>query len=313
LNYKTQGFNQYEYKLLASDGSWQDNGSNNELKLLLSPGEYVIQVRLKNLPPSVTQLKVYVRPPFYQTIWFALLVIVGIAAAVALLVNRQNKIKYRKKIALLEMQQKIQGEKERIARDLHDNIGVQANALLYGTEQLQKLHPDEDSLVDNLQSTAKDMMQSLRETVWAMKNTSAKASDIWLRIISFCNQLNLIYKEIKISVEGEAPENIVLNPARTLHIVLIIQEAINNAVRHAKARRIVVKSDKDDNGWWVSIDDDGYGFDKNAGSKTPGGGYGLSNMQERATMADISLSVNSQLEKGTSVTLYIPFEKKQGA
>jgi signal transduction histidine kinase len=298
LNYKTQGFNQYEYKLHSSDSSWVDNGSNNELQLLLSPGEYNIQVRLKSIPHSATQVKVHISPPFYQTIWFAILVIAGIAMAVTLLVNRFNKNKYRKKIALLEMQQTIQAERERISRDLHDNLGVQANAILHNSTLLTEEKGDNKNVVADLQETAKEMLLNLRETLWAMKTADVAAAELWLRIINFMKQMGRHYTSIHFKVQGEVPKNFLLSSNKALNIVLVLQESVNNAVKHAGATTITAISVNSSHEWIITIKDDGKGFDMNT-AKEKADSYGLQNMQERAISAGFTYRIDSLPGKGT--------------
>jgi signal transduction histidine kinase/ligand-binding sensor domain-containing protein len=304
LNYKTQGFNQYEYKLHSSDSSWVDNGNNSELQLLLSPGTYNIQVRLKNLPLSATQLKVYVPPPFYQTIWFAILIIVAIAGAVAIVVNRHNKNKYRKRIASFETQQKIQAEKERIAKDLHDNLGVQANAILHNSTLLNDENADIKSVVTDLQETAKEMLLNLRETLWAMKTADVSATDLWLRIINFMKQMGRHYTNISFKVEGIAPTNFPIPSSQALHIVLVLQESVNNSVKHAASTTITATSNATPAGWKITLADDGKGFDpRDAKIKTDN--YGLSNMQQRAIDGNFNYVIETAIGKGTITTLGI--------
>jgi signal transduction histidine kinase len=293
---------------------WQTTYQPTGINYTLNPGKYTLEVICNPILSSEISFSkkfvIIISPPWWQTWWFRVVAILLLIGFIAFIFQQYNHRKYINKIRELQTQYEIQRERERISRDLHDNIGAQANALLYGTEQLQKIQHNEKPLVDNLQSTAKDMMQSLRETVWAMKNASVAASDIWVRVINFCKQLGFFYKEIKMRIEGDAPQNLILNSKIALHIVLITQEAINNAIRHAKAQNIFVKSEEENNIWKIYISDDGQGFDKDTGVKTPGGGFGLSNMQERASMANIDLTVESKLSKGTVITLLIPINKE---
>lgn len=196
----------------------------------------------------------------------------------------------------------------RISRDLHDNLGAQANALIYGTEQLQNSNSSEPGLVKNLNTTAKDMMLSLRETIWVMRHNDAKASEIWLRIINFSKQLGLFYKEIKIITEGELPDKVEFKSETALHIILIVQEALNNAVRHSTAKNILVESVVQKNTWTIKVKDDGKGICKNQ-DKQNDCGFGLNNMQERSAIAAIILTIESKEGKGTCIILNIPLGK----
>jgi signal transduction histidine kinase len=304
LNYNTTGFNQYEYKLQAFDSNWVDNGSNNELQLVLTPGKYEIQIRLKDNPASAGKLSISVAPPFYQTLWFLLLVFAALAAVMALIVNQYNKMRYRKRIAVLEMQQKVQQEKERIARDLHDNLGVQANAILHNSTLLNPEKEDYKNVVANLQETAKEMLLNLRETLWAMKTADVTATDIWLRIINFMQQMGRHYTSINFKVEGEVPKDFVISSNKALNMVLMVQESVNNAVKHAEATTITTSCASIDKEWVIAINDDGKGFDMNT-AKEKIDSYGLQNMQERAQAGNFKYSIETVPGKGTKTIITV--------
>jgi signal transduction histidine kinase len=198
-----------------------------------------------------------------------------------------------------------ENQRKRIAADLHDNLGVQANAILYGTELLKNGQEKKEGLVNELHNTAKDMLLSLRETLWAMKNTMITAAELWLRVINFGKQMQRYYPDIKINTIGIAPVDTPLSSAQALHIVLLLQEAVNNAARHAAAKNITVESSGTGNNWMIEIKDDGQGFDLDAAKKKTDS-YGLSNMWERAQAAGIVLTINTAPASGTVVTIGIP-------
>jgi len=197
-------------------------------------------------------------------------------------------------------------QRKRIAADLHDNLGVQANAILYGTELLIQENEEKGVLVNNLHDTAKDMLVSLRETLWAMKTADVNATDVWLRIINFSKQMQRYYQAISISTSGIAPDDFYMNSAKALNAVLIVQEAVNNAARHSMAAVILIKSDQDEHGWQIEIKDDGKGFDVMEMQKKKDS-YGLTNMNERAVSAGLQMTINTQSLSGTSVLLELPF------
>lgn len=210
-----------------------------------------------------------------------------------------------KKAAELAVVTAEENQRKRIAADLHDNLGVQANAILYGTELLIHDHEKKDSAISNLHDTAKDMLVSLRETLWAMKTADVPAAELWLRIINFSKQMQRYYQAISIVTSGAAPENFILNSAKALNIVLIVQEAVNNAARHAMAGAIVIYSEADARGWRIEIKDNGKGFDLWE-MKQKKESYGLTNMNERATAAGIGLKIHAEPRSGASILLNIP-------
>lgn len=302
----------YRYRLKGFQNRWQITDHPSNINYILSPGKYILQiVCAPNLSTNVffkKDIYIVIHGPWWQTLWFKILAILCFMTFIVSIVHRYNRNKFKQKVRLLQAKYQMQQERERISRDLHDNLGAQANALLYGTEQLQNSNTKETGLIDNLHATAKDMMLSLRETIWVMKHNDATASEIWFRILNFCKQLALFHEEIKFKTEGELPETFVFNSEQALHIILIVQEALNNAVRHAAANNILIQSNSDKNSWIIEIKDDGKGIDE-SGSSEAIGGFGLVNMEERAHFAEININIESEKGKGTCVMLIIPLEK----
>lgn len=195
-------------------------------------------------------------------------------------------------------------QRKRISSDLHDSLGAQANAILYGTELLQQKHSDTTELVSDLHDTAKDMLITLRETLWAMKSADATAAEVWLRVINFSKQLARYYPMASISTLGAVPAGFHINAARSLNIVLILQEALNNSVRHSGAKNITLSSVETEAAWTILLEDDGKGFNpETAGQKRES--YGLMNIKTRAESANIRLSIQTGENQGVKILLAI--------
>ena len=206
-----------------------------------------------------------------------------------------------KQIAVKEAAEK---ERKRIAADLHDNLGVQANAILHNTTLLKEETTANEILIEDLHDTAKQMLLNLRETLWAMKTTDIAAPELWLRIINFSKQMARHYTSIHFTTQGTPPASLLLSSARALNTVMIIQEAVQNAVKHSNANSIVIVSAVTPTEWCISITDNGNGFDQLlAIEKTDG--HGLKNMQERAVAAGIILTLKTAADKGTEIELAI--------
>ena len=160
--------------------------------------------------------------------------------------------------------------------------------------------------MNNLHDTAKDMLVSLRETLWAMKTADVNAAEFWLRIINFSKQMQRYYQAITITTSGTVPVDITIKSARALNAVLIIQEAVNNAARHAMATIISINSNPGKDAWQIEVKDDGKGFDVMEMQQKKDS-YGLTNMSERAKSSDLQMEIRTQALSGTSVLLDIPY------
>jgi signal transduction histidine kinase len=190
-------------------------------------------------------------------------------------------------------------ERKRVAADLHDSLGVQANSILYNASLLKNDVDDKENRIDFLHETAKEMMLTLRETLWAMKANDIEAVDLWLRIVNFCSQLSRHYKTIHISTKGNPPMHVLVDSPKALNIVMIVQEAVNNAIKHSAANTITVNSNTENSFWQIAITDDGKGFDPTLAVRMDS--YGLSNIKERAATSIMNVAIETGLGKGTKI------------
>jgi signal transduction histidine kinase len=212
-----------------------------------------------------------------------------------------NQEKTDKDIAIKQAEDK---ERKRIGAELHDNLGIQANAILHNSNLLHASNNQNETIVTNLQYTAKEMLRNLRETLWAMKQNDVTATELWIRIISFMKQMSKYYENINFTFDGVAPADITIISSRALHIVLVIQETVNNAIKHAKANNINVSSNFSNNIWAISITDNGIGFNI-ASIDVTTDHYGLKNMEDRAIAGNFKYSINSEINQGTKTNLEI--------
>lgn len=298
----------YQYQMEGIDKSWIQNSGMQTVRYYLPPGDYVFRIYAsrffdKDAKP-MKEIRITIHPPFWKTWWFITAIIVLALAALAYAFNRYNKNKYQAKLAVLENEHRIQLERERISRDLHDSIGAYANAVLYNTELLQKESgiDEKNALMNDLKFASKDIITSLRETVWALKKDNYSADDCWLRIKNFIQALARYYPGIHFKVEGEAPVKKQLHHAKALNLVRIVQEAVTNAIKHAATANITLSSNQSADKWQLTVEDEGRGFDHEA-VKLSESGNGLLNMQQRAIDSGFELKVNSIPGKGTRISI----------
>ncbi len=202
-----------------------------------------------------------------------------------------------------------ENERKRIAADLHDNLGVQANAILHNSELLKNESSEHEDIVDDLHDTAKLMLLNLRETLWAMKSNDLEAAELWLRVISFSKQMGRHYAQIKFSITGTAPDHFLLPSAMALNIVMIVQEAVHNAVKHSNADKIQLASNIENFLWNISVSDNGKGFDLDT-ALSKKNSYGLKNMMERAATYGLKIDFDKNDTTGSIIKIYIQENKK---
>lgn len=140
-------------------------------------------------------------------------------------------------------------------------------------------------------------MSSLQETIWVLSNDVITITDFIDRFKLYAKKILQQFPETQISFREEIHADTELSPAEALHLVRIMQEALQNTLKHAAPKNIVVAVESDET-ILISIKDDGKGFSTDNVSD----GHGLLNMQHRVKEAGYQLNIKST-EAGTEVTL----------
>lgn len=301
----------YQYQMVKIDKEWIRSDGMQTIRYSLPPGRYVLKIyasrSLDDTPTPLKELVIIIRPPFWKSWWFMVLAGVLIVSLLAYIINQNNKRKFEKRLQQLENERQLKEERERISKDLHDSLGAYANAVLYNTELLEKESEAsrQKELIGDLKFASKDIITSLRETVWALKKETYTAEDCLVRIRNFIQPLTKYYQQISFSIEGEAPSGLVLHYVKALNAVRIVQEAVANSIKHSNAKTIFINSvATKDKKWNLIVQDDGMGFNV-AELKTSEKGNGLNNMEQRAAEAGFDFSVHSVLNKGTTINIII--------
>ncbi len=310
----------YQYRFKGRDKEWEQNNGLQTIHYSLSPGKYNLQLYAsrqfdQNADP-MKELVIIIHPPFWKSWWFRSIVALLLFVAVSYFINQRNKARYNRRLQQIENETRLEKERHRISKDLHDSLGAYANAVLYNTELLEKENsePKRIELIGDLKFASKDIITSLRETVWALKKEQYSAEECLVRIRNFVQPLTRYYQHIHFEIEGDAPASLVLHYAKALNVVRIVQEAVANSIKHASAKTIRITSVAiPDNKWNLSIQDDGAGFNVNE-LKDSEKGNGLDNMEHRAAEAGFVFSVQSTenkarpddpLGRGTTINIII--------
>ncbi len=213
---------------------------------------------------------------------------------------KENQLK--QALIKIENQNNLQEQRLAISKDLHDNIGSQLTFIISSLDNLkyfdftkEKLYSKFDSIGTFTRSTITD----LRDTIWAMNKEEITFEDLKSRTTNFIEAAKTSL--LGIDFEFNYPkntDNVKLNSLQGIDVYRIIQEAINNAVKHAKATKIVVNFEIEGDDLKISIIDNGKGFDQS----TIEVGNGLSSMKKRANEIDAEFEMKSS-NQGTQITI----------
>ncbi len=199
----------------------------------------------------------------------------------------------------------ISRERNRMSRELHDTVVHTLSGLsvqLETTKAYLDIQPDTArQLIDqSLEATR----SGLQETRRALKSLRASPLDDLGLVKAIRALMDTAAQRGRFSVELSLPEHdLVLPPNVEQCLYRVAQEAVENVVHHADARRIFVQLDMNEGEIELVIQDNGKGFDPNTAHRS--GHFGLSGMQERARLAGGAITISSIPKQGTTVRLVI--------
>tara|TARA_R110002049_G_scaffold278808_1_gene457655 strand:+ start:701 stop:3721 length:3021 start_codon:yes stop_codon:yes gene_type:complete len=287
----------YRYRL--KDNSWIDLENKSELRLLnLSAGNYNLEIEaidsVNNRIGNAIQLSIFVDAFFYKTIWFYLLLFIGVSGILIwYFLEEQNKYKLKEQFAtkIINTQE---NERSRVAKELHDSIGQRL--LILKNTVLQK------EILDNQE------LKMINETIDEVRTISHNLHPFQFEKIGLYESLKNMIDEFQKSSSVFYSHEIddisgLLSKEKELFIFRIVQECIVNVEKHAEATACNLTVVKKEKYIQFQIKDNGKGF--NISEKQNLEGIGLINLKERATYINAPFNIESKQNKGTIITLKI--------
>jgi signal transduction histidine kinase/ligand-binding sensor domain-containing protein len=299
----------FRYRLDGINTGWQNVGTRREAYYNnLGPGSYRFQVIASNEDgvwnDQGASVTFTIRPMFYQTAWFRLLVIAAAVLAIRLLYVL--RLRHATAEIRARLGERLQ-ERERIARELHDTLlqDFQAVVLRFQIAARRMAEGDPNRAVveegldyaDKVLAEGRDYIRDIR--------ADTKASDkLSKSLAAYGNDLaQLRPATFSMKVTGSEPE---LDPIVRDEIHRIGREAIGNAFHHSNGSKVETEMVNQHGEFRLKIHDDGIGMDPDLWSSGRPGHWGIQSMKERAEKIGASLTISSQPGAGTSLELKLP-------
>ena len=229
--------------------------------------------------------------------------------------KKLNEEKFQEEIRLqklrssqvVEAQEK---ERERIAKDMHDGIGQMLTALKFNIESLNPDHPEKlTPKIEGLKKLSSDLIKGVRIATFNLTPPELTDYGVSMALAKLCKELGRLTGQ-NILFENKTQFDQRLDSIVETNIYRITQEAVNNAVKYAKADYVLVTISHSKNMMSIMIDDDGKGFDQEEVSKKEisetGSNMGLTFMQERVTFISGRLFIRTAKGEGTRITINVP-------
>lgn len=189
---------------------------------------------------------------------------------------------------------------QHIGREIHDNVGQKLTLASLLTQQLayENKAPHINDKIENIGGIINDSLAELRQLSKSLTDDKINSHNIIQLLQLECETVNELKK---CAVEFRSSQNNISASYQTKSILLrIVQEFLQNSIKHAKCNTIKVSIEKDTKTLVLILEDDGIGFDSNSISTN---GIGLNNIKKRAEIIGAKLSLVSNKEKGTRLTI----------
>ncbi|WOD44120.1 tetratricopeptide repeat-containing sensor histidine kinase [Hwangdonia lutea] len=301
---------QYEVEKKLSNNSLKDKISEFEVKYETEKKEKEILLQRADIAEKELNLN------RKNTQLFGLGILAIIIAILGYLLFNQQKLKnaqlkkegeLKEALVKIETQNRLQEQRLRISRDLHDNIGAQLTFIISSIDNLKygfKINNDKlTSKLSSISDFTKDTIYELRDTIWAMNKSEISLEDLQARVSNFVDKASVSANKtsFNFNIDQSLSNDLQFSSVTGMNIYRIIQEAINNAIKYAQASTINVEIKKQENSILFAVTDDGVGFNSNEIEA----GNGLNNIKKRAADINADIVIDSAVKQGTTVKLKV--------
>ena len=292
----------FAYKLDDFDTKWITTQFPEARYTRLIGGDYLLNVKAFANGKTIEAFsqKIAIKKELMEEIWFIpaiifyVVLLISVAIYFFLLYNLRQKVK-------------VQAIRNRIATDLHDEVGSTLNSIAIFSRLVEKKTDKKNleimSLLDKIKTNSEETINTIRDTVWAINPDNDSVDLLFEKMRAVAYQV-LTAEGILLNFENKIEENKALKMSmeQRRNAYLIFKEAINNIVKHAQAAEVNVGIERKNKDIKLSINDNGKGFDTNNDFE----GNRLKNYQKRANEGFLSISLNSEIGKGTTIEVLIP-------
>jgi two-component sensor histidine kinase len=270
----------------------------------LKGGNYTFWVQLqeKNVWSKPTKITLQIETSLVESQWFwpsvvfYALLLIGAGIYFFLLYNFRQKLK-------------LHSLRNRIAADLHDEVGATLSSIAIATRLVEKKFgtqtPEMLPILQQIKTDSEESIQSIRDTVWTLNPNNDSVSQLFEKMRSLAFQL-LTPQEIALDFNNQLTQDQIgqlkISMEQRQNIYLIFKEALNNILKHADANKVAIDLRMtNENELRMFIGDNGRGFNTEQGYE----GNGLKNFKKRALESFMEATLTSKIGEGTSLEVIV--------
>ncbi|MCW5921050.1 MAG: hypothetical protein KIS77_01810 [Saprospiraceae bacterium] len=283
----------------------------------LPSGAYLLEITAANSDgienPTPRRLFIKIEPPFWEKWWFYL---VCFLAATSIVVSyfrayvrrqlREKNLQLREQRLQIEKQEALTQERNRIAGEMHDDLGGGLTSIRMLSSRVQKktTDPSLQEQVNKIADYSQDLVQKMGEIIWAMNSNF----DTVENLVAYIRRYAVDFLDVSgLHYHIREPEEITdeaISGERRRNLYLAVKESLHNVVKHAQAERVSISFELKNDCLVVQVQDDGKGIEL---EKINQFGNGLHNMRQR--LQDVGGEMRIENMDGTLLTFIIPIEK----
>jgi signal transduction histidine kinase/ligand-binding sensor domain-containing protein len=303
--------NQYYVKLKGIDDDWRYVGNTGEVQYAnLSPGNYSIQLKATTAngvaSQNINDLQFIIQPPLWKRAWFIALLSVVLITAFIFVVRYISQRNLKEKLLRLEREQAIEKERNRISRDMHDDLGSGLTKIAIMSEVVKKQFHDPEKAkqqLENISESSRELVDNLQDIIWVLnpKNDTLESLAAYIREYAL-----KFFEPFEVNVQFNYPkafDNTRLSEETRRNIFLAVKESFNNIAKHAWCNNVFVTVSHAGTFVRLEIKDDGRGFETGT---TRQFGNGLNNMKNRIEQVGGVYTIESTKGEGTKTGIEIP-------
>ncbi|MFT3868220.1 MAG: two-component regulator propeller domain-containing protein [Nibricoccus sp.] len=303
---------QVRYQLEGFDNDWVVlKDSRVATYPRLPPGTYVFRAMASKgngiWNEQSELLTLTVTPPWWQSLWARVLYLLILVVVVGVVVRARSHRRLSRRLVDLERERAIEQERTRIARNIHDELGASLTHISLLTQAAQQNQPAQNASFDKIYEATHEITRAMDEIVWAVNPKCDDLESLVYYIGNFAqNLLSAAGIRCRLDLPSAPPPLRLPSPVRH-NLFLCCKEALNNAVKHAKAELVSIAITVEGQTLRLTVADNGRGLApavSNARTRlTPASG--LENLRQRMTEIGGTCEFATQPGGGLAVTFSI--------
>jgi signal transduction histidine kinase/ligand-binding sensor domain-containing protein len=298
----------YRTRMLGLDDQWRDTGAVRQVSYESVPaGKYTFEVLAINgdgtQSAEPARVSIIISPHFWETGWFVALATAIVLAISAGIGSAISQARMKARLQRLRIKHTRESERQRIARDLHDDLGASLTEISILAALAAEDGPkNSNEDLEQLSLKAKNAVSALDEIVWAVNPREDTLHSLVEYLAAYAREF---LGNAHITLRSDVPTGIPESPLESTirhGIFLATREALNNLVKHSEATEAKLSISYQNNILTINIEDNGKGFSLEWREN----GYGVGNLQERMQSCGGTCEIITAPKRGTQVILTLP-------